>query len=315
MTLFRSLLLVSPIACLLAQTAPPPPKPAPPAQPTVTMSAENPNTKPMPVVPPDRVVITVGDTTLTAGQLDQIIESLPEQYRASARGAGRRQFADNVVRILVLTQEGKRRKISETPSYQTQSAFQNANLLAGLTYAQITKDVPLDEAAVRKYYEDHKTEFEQMRARHILVRMQGSSLPVKPGQKELTEAEALAKATELRKKIEGGADFVALATAESDDTNSAVKGGDLGSFKRGQMVPSFDQAAFAMKPGELSEPVKSQFGYHVIKVESHDIKSFEEVRPDLERRMRPDMAQKALEDLQKKTNVVLDPEFFGLAKQ
>lgn len=305
------------MACLLAQTPPPPspPKPAPATQPTVTMSVDNPNSKPMPVVPPDRVVITVGETTLTAAQLDQIIDSLPENYRATARGAGRKQFADNIVHILVLSQEGKRRKIDETPSYEAQRAFQNANLLAGLTFTQIGKEVSLDEATVRKYYEDHKQEFEQVRARHILVRMQGSPTPVKPGQKELTEAEALAKATELRKKIEGGADFAALATAESDDANSAAKGGDLGYFKHGQMVPSFDQAAFAMKPGDLSEPVKSQFGYHVIKVEAHDFKSFEEVRPDLERRLRPDLAQKALADLQKKANVVLDPEFFGLAKQ
>ena len=279
------------------------------------MSVENPGSKPMPVVPPDRVVITVGETTLTAAQLDQIIDSLPEQYRATARGAGRKQFADNIVRILVLSQEGKRRKIDDTPSYRTQSAFQNANLLAGLTYAQIGKDIPLDEATVRKYYEDHKQEFEQVQARHILIRMQGSSLPVKPGQKDLTEADALAKATELRKKIEGGADFAALATAESDDSKSAVKGGDLGYFRHGQMVPAFDQAAFAMKPGDLSEPVKTQLGYHIIKVEAHNFKSFEEVRPDLERRMRPELAQKALEDLQKKSNVVLDPEFFGTAKQ
>src|ERR1051326_3921901 len=279
MTLSRSLLFFSPLACLLAQTPlpPSPPKPAQAPQPTVTMSAENPNAKPMPTVPPDRVVITVGDTSLTAGQVDQIIDSLPEQYRASARGAGRKQFADNVVRILVLQQEGKRRKLSETPAYQVQSAFQNANLLAGITYTQMTKDLPVDEAALHKYYDDHKQEFEQVRARHILVRMKGSPMPLKPGQKELTEDEALAKANDLRKKIEAGGDFAALATAESDDTASATKGGDLGFFKHGQMVPSFDQAAFAMKVGELSQPVKSQFGYHVIKVEAHEFKTFDEV--------------------------------------
>jgi len=217
MKLYRSLSFFFPIVCLVAQVPPPAPKPAPATQPTVTMSVDNANTKAMPVVPPDSVVITVGDTTLTAAQLDQIIDSLPEQYRATARGAGRRQFADNVVRILVLNQEGKRRKINETPSYQTQSAFQNANLLAGLTFTQITKDVPLDDAAVRQFYEEHKQEFEQAHAIHILVRMQGSGIPVKPGQKDLTEAEALAKATELRKKLQDGADFAALATAESDD--------------------------------------------------------------------------------------------------
>jgi parvulin-like peptidyl-prolyl isomerase len=81
------------------------------------------------------------------------------------------------------------------------------------------------------------------------------------------------------------------------------------------MVPSFEEAAFALKPGELSEPVKSPFGYHVIEVQAKESKSFEEVRPDLEKRMRPEQAQKAVEDLQKKNPAVLDPDFFGIAKQ
>jgi peptidyl-prolyl cis-trans isomerase C len=235
--------------------------------------------------------------------------------RPAARGAGRKQFADNIVKILVLSQEGKRRKLNENPAFQTQSMFLLANTLAGLTYQQISKDVPVDEAAVRKIYEDRKAEYEQVHARHILIRMQGSPTPVRPGQKDFTEEEALAKANELRKKILGGADFAALATAESDDSVSAVKGGDLGTFTRGQMVPSFDEAAFTLKPGELSEPVKSQRGYHLIRVESHNFKSFEEMRPELERGMRPALAQKALEDLQKKAATVFDPEFFNMAKQ
>ena len=279
------------------------------------MSTENPNTKPMPTVPPDRVVITVGDIKITAAQLDQLIESLPQQMRAAAHGAGRKQFADNLVKILVLSDEGKRLKLDQSPTYQLQKTFQEANLLAGITYTQMGKDLTPDEAALRKYYDDHKQEFEQVKARHILVRMQGSPIPVKPGQKELSEADALTKATELRKKIEGGADFAALATAESDDSGSAAKGGDLGYFKHGQMVPTFDQAAFAMKVGDLSEPVKSQFGFHIIKVEAHDFKSFDEVRPDLERRLKPELAQKALDELQKKATVVFDPEFFNIAKQ
>jgi parvulin-like peptidyl-prolyl isomerase len=279
------------------------------------MSVENPASKAMPVVPPDRVVVTVGDLTITAAQFDQIIEALPEQYRSVARGSGRKQFADNVVRIAVLAQEGKRRKLDESSAYRTQSMFEDANILANMTYEEISKNAKLDEADVRKYYEAHKAEFEQVRARHILIRVQGSPSPVRPGQKDLTDAEALAKAQDLRKKILAGADFAQLAREESDDSGSGANGGDLGSFRHGQMVPTFEQAAFAMQPGDLSEPVKSPFGYHLIKVEATESKSFEEVRPELERRMRPEQAQKALEELQKKTPAVLDPEFFGIAKK
>jgi peptidyl-prolyl cis-trans isomerase C len=313
MTLLRTLLLFSSAAWLRAQA--PPPQPAPAAKPTVTLSVENPTAKTMPVVPADRVVVAVGDMTITAAQFDQIIDALPEQYRAVARGSGRKQLADNIVRIAVLAQEGKRRKLDESSLYRTQSMFEDANILANMTYEEIGKSAKLDEADVRKYYEVHKAEFEQVRARHILIRMQGSAAAVRPGQKDLTDAEALAKAQDLRKRIQAGEDFAQLARQESDDTGSGANGGDLGFFRRGQMVPAFEQVAFALQPGELSEPVKSQFGYHVIKVEARESKSFEDVRPELERRMRPEQAQKTAAELQSKTQVVLDPDFFGLAKK
>lgn len=318
MTFFRSMLLVCPAACLLAQTPPPsnatPVKNATPVPvPTVTMSTETP--KALPTVPPDRVVLTVGDVKLTFAQFNQIIDVLPEQARAMYRGAGRKQLADNLVKLIVLSEEGKRRKLDQTEAFRTQTKFEMDNVLAGITYAELNKEVTVDDATLRKYYDDHKTEFVQARARHILIRFQGSPVPLKPGAKDLSDADALAKAQDLEKQIKGGADFAALATKESDDAGSAANGGDLGFFHRGQMVPSFEAAAFAMQPGQVSDPVKSQFGYHIIKLEAIQTKTFDEVKADLEKRLKPEQAQKAMENLQKQSTVVYDPEFFGAAKQ
>jgi peptidyl-prolyl cis-trans isomerase C len=305
----RSLLFVFPAVCLLAQT---PPKTAPAPKPEMSVSVENAGPAPV-AVPPDRVVIAVGDEKITAAQFDQLVDTIGEQYRALARGPQRKQFADNLVKVLVLAQEAHRRKLDENPAYKTQAAFAASNVLAGTLYRELANGSKLDDAAVRKYYEEHKKEFEQVRARHILIRAASSPVPVKPGQKSLTDAEALAKALEIRKKIEGGADFAALAGTESDDTASGKNGGDLGFFRHGQMVPGFEEAAFKLKPGELSEPIKTQFGYHVIKVEA--FKSFDDVRPEVERQMRPDQAQKAIDELQKNAAVTLDPEFFGTPKK
>ena len=309
------MLFLCPAACLLAQTPPPPPANATPVpKPTVTLSTEN-GPKVMPTVPPDKVVLKVGDMTLTSAQFDQIIDVLPEQYKPVARGAGRKQFADNLVKVLVLAQEGKRRKLDETTAFKTQTMFQSANTLAAATYADINKETKISDADLHKYYDDHKAEFEQVRARHILIRTQGSPMPLKPGAKELSDAEGLAKAQDLVKQLKAGGDFAALATKESDDTGSAANGGDLSFFKKGQMVPSFEQAAFSMQPGQISDPVKSQFGYHVIKVEAKETKSFDDVKAELEKRMKPEQSQKALDELQKKSGVVYDPVFFDLAKQ
>lgn len=312
MSFFRSMLFVCPAACLLAQTPPKPAQPAAPPAPTVTLSSDEIKPAQLPAVPPGTVVLTIGDMKITAEQFDQIIASLPAQVQASARN-NRKQFADNLVKIFVLSQEGKRRKLDESATYKVQQQVQSANMLASVTYDQIGKDAKLDDAEVKKYYEDHKGDADRVKARHILIRAQGAPMPVRPGQKELPDAEALAKAQALRAKIEGGAPFEQVAREESDDTTSGMNGGDLGFFGHNQMVPAFEQAAFGMKPGELSQPIKTQFGYHLIKVEAKESKTYEEMRPDIEKRLRPEAAQKALDALQKDAKVEFNPAFFGPA--
>jgi len=139
---------------------------------------------------------------------------------------------------------------------------------------------------------------------------------VRTGAKDLTEEEALAKITEIRGKIVAGGNFSDLAKAESDDTGSAKEGGDLGpAFPHGRMVPQFEQAAFAAKVGEVTEPVKSQFGYHIIVVESHETKTMEQARPEIEAKLKPQAAQQqaqaALIELRKKKSIVFDESYFG----
>jgi peptidyl-prolyl cis-trans isomerase D len=116
---------------------------------------------------------------------------------------------------------------------------------------------------VRKAYEDRKAEFdtpEQVRARHILV-----SVP--PGADDAARAAAREKLEAARKRILAGEDFATVAGEISDDPGSKAQGGDLGFFRRGQMVRAFEDAAFALAPGQLSEIVQTDFGLHLIRVE------------------------------------------------
>lgn len=303
----RFIVIFAGAACLSAQTPPPSPTPAlPPARLGV------PAPKPA-AVPPDKVVLTVGDEKLTAGEFDQLVDALPEQVRASARGPNRRQFADQLVRIKIMSQEAHKRKLDESPTVQRQIELQKENLLANVLFQEMSANVKVDEATAQQYFEQHKSEYESVHARHILVRFKGSQLPLAAGKKELTDEEALAKAQEIRKKLLAGEDFVTVAKTDSDDVQTGVKGGDLGTFKHGQMVPEFEQAAFGLPVGQVSEPVKSKFGYHLIKVEQHETKTFQEVKPELEKKMGPELARNAVENLQKQVPVTLDDSFFGPA--
>jgi parvulin-like peptidyl-prolyl isomerase len=262
------------------------------------------------IIPPDRVVIQVGDVKLTSAQVGQILDAYPENQRVFANGPGRAQFIDQVVRILLLSEEGRRRKLTETEAYKNQMVYSAAGILASNTDQDIKRKISGDEALLKAYYEAHKSEYEQIHARHILIRMQGSLVNLAPGQKELTDAEALAKALEIRQKILQGADFADLARTDSDDMGSSSKGGDLGFLKRGQTVPSFEDAAFALPTGQLSQPVKTPYGYHLIKVEERKpTRTFEELRPEIERTLGNEASRKFVEDLKAKTKVAIDPDF------
>jgi parvulin-like peptidyl-prolyl isomerase len=163
---------------------------------------------------------------------------------------------------------------------------------------------------VKAYYDAHKSEYEEIHAHHILIRMQGSPLSLAPGQKDLTEAEALAKALEIRQKILQGTAFANLARTDSDDMGSSARGGDLGFVKRGQTMPSFEEAAFALPVGELSQPVKTTYGYHIIKVEEkRPTRTFEDLRPDMEKNVANEASRKFVEELKAKSKVVIDPDF------
>ena len=158
----------------------------------------------------------------------------------------------------------------------------------GLAYqklmeAQWAGKIDIKEEDAKKYYSENKSKFEtpeQVRASHILIKPHTNDPNADPNQ---TKATARAKAQDLLKQIKGGADFAELARANSD-CPSSKQGGDLNFFGRGQMVPAFEKAAFALKAGEVSDIVETQFGYHIIKLTDHkdaNVTTFEQAKDDI----------------------------------
>ena len=126
----------------------------------------------------------------------------------------------------------------------------------------ITVDL-LREKLLKQIGDQMPTSGERVRARHILITVPQDATPE-------VEQLALAKTISITQRLNSGEDFATLAQQFSDDTGSGAQGGDLGFFGRGQMVKEFEDAAFSLPIGQISEPVKSQFGYHIIRVEEKD---------------------------------------------
>ncbi len=151
-----------------------------------------------------------------------------------------------------------------------------------LVFKISTKDITVGDDALMAFFEENKSDYDQpemVKASHILV-------------------ESEEKAKEIQTKLAEGADFAELARDESSDPMSAAEGGDLGFFARGRMVPEFEKAAFAMSAGQTSGIVKSEYGYHIIRVtdrkDAHEA-TFEEVRGDIERTIKGRQAKSAQE--------------------
>lgn len=120
---------------------------------------------------PNKVVLTVGDLKITAAQYDDIINSLPAAAQAQIRGMGKRAFGERIAELMFLSQEAEKRKLDEAPKVREQIRFQRENLLAQAMFEDLQKNLKIDDAAIEKYYNEHKSEFEVLKARHILIRV------------------------------------------------------------------------------------------------------------------------------------------------
>lgn len=308
-------------AAALAQQPAPKPSSTPssqttgetPGTPAPTLQAVT-ATPPEGNVAPDAVVITVGSQNITRAQFELLLSALAENGRPAKTAAQKRQVAEQYADLQTMVQEAKKRKLDEDAEVKQMMAIQSDSFLANALTKRISDGTHFTDLDLRSYYDTHKGEFEEAKGSHILIRFKGAQgAPPKGSEKELTEAEALAKAQDLRKQILAGADFATLAKANSEDPGSAVKGGELGTFRHGQMVAPFDQAAFSIPVGEVSEPVRTQFGYHLIKITSRETKTFDEVKPQIEKELKPKLTRDAVDQIKAHTAITLNDAYFGTA--
>jgi len=284
-------------------STPTPPTPPTPPSPAAVLKSD---------IAPDTVILTVGDVKMTREQFERFVASVAPN---AATPAAKRQIAEKYAELEAMAQEARKRMLDQNADVKqliaVQISLQTDNVLASTLAKKINEDLHFTDLDLRAYYDAHKDEFEEAKGSHILIRFKGSRVPLKPNQKDLTDAEALAKAQDIRAKIVAGGDFAALAKAESDDSGSGAKGGDLGTFKHGQMVPAFDKAAFSAPIGEVTEPVKTDFGYHIIKITSRTAKSFDDAKPEIEKELKPKMMKEAVEKVKAQTPTTINEEYFG----
>lgn len=247
-----------------------------------------------PVWAEDKVVATINgkpvteaDLAVAEGEIGQDMGSMPDDQK-------RMSLLEFLIDNQLFAEAAENNKLGEGPAFESRLAYLKRRALREIYFEKIIKGA-VSDADARKLYDDQvkllKPE-EEAQARHILV-----------------EDENLAK--EIKEKLKAGGDFAALAKEHSKDPGSKDNGGDLGYFTRGQMVPQFEDAVFALNKGDVSEPIKTQFGWHIIKLEDKRAKAppaFEVVKDRILQSMLLQKASQTAVDLRTKAKIeYVDP--------
>lgn len=226
----------------------------------------------------DPVVAKVNGTEIHQSDL-AVAEEEAGQLPPMSADAKQDYLVQFMADMVLVSKAAEAKKLGETPDFKRKLAFTRNKLLMEGLLLSVGKEALTDEA-MHKVYDDavkQMSDEKEVHARHILFR-------AAPGDdKAGKEAEDKAKAVIAR--LKKGEDFAKVANELTEDPSGKANGGDLGYFSKEQMVPEFSDVAFGLENGQISGPVKTQFGWHVIKVEDKRNKpmpKFEEVKPQIE---------------------------------
>ncbi len=256
----------------------------------------------------DEILAVVNGEIITINNYNKKLKRLSNYERARYRGAeGHQDFLKTIILQRIMVQKAKEMGLDKDKEAQKKikelvQEVKERVLIESLIKAEILDKVEVTDEEAKKYYDENKTEFEEKekaQARHILV---------------ATEEEAL----EIRKQLDEGTDFAELATEKSTDKHTGQKGGDLGYFERGRMIAEFEEVCFNLEIGEISDPVKTQFGYHIIKLEDKKeatMKELYEVSEEIKTKLlsgkQREEHQKWLERLEKEAKIKIETAFGG----
>lgn len=256
----------------------------------------------------DTVVMRVNGEPVTQREFAYFVSSLPEQMQGFFNNpAGRRQMAEQYVRMKVLEQEASRMGADKDPDVSARMKFGHTNLAVEYALQKIAGNA--SEAQLRAEYDKNRGKHTATDLRHVLIAYQGGRIPSTHGA-ALPPDQVMERAKKIAAQLRAGADFADVARKESDDTGSARQGGLIGPVPRGSLPPEMERVVETLQPGQVSDPVRSEFGIHIFRVDGRHPQSFEEVKASLKQEVQQSVVNETVVRLQKSARVDLDPKYF-----
>ncbi|MBV8817181.1 MAG: peptidylprolyl isomerase, partial [Acidobacteriaceae bacterium] len=246
----------------------------------------------------------------TAAQADEMIGALPPQVQVLFK-RDPKQGLGFILLMRHLAAEAEKNKLDQQSPLKETLEYTRLQLLQQAEVNQVRNiELNVQPDDEMKYYKAHPDQFQEARVKVIYIAYSNAK-PADGAKKSLTESEAKEKIEDLRKQIAGGADFAELARTNSDDKESASKGGDFGVIKRGSSYPdAIKNAVFALKPGQVSEPIKQPNGYYLLRTESVSNQPYEQIRTQIYDLLKQQGFDVWMKDLQKRYEVKVENQAY-----
>lgn len=292
---------------------------------TVCAYAQTPAAKPA-AIAPETVVFKVGDRPVTRAEFERLIATFPPEIQKTAK-TNPRQVMQSFFLMQSLSKQAESEKLDQMSPFKEQLELQRMQFLATTVLNRESSRIQVSGDDLKARYEADKTEkYEQAKISAIVVmftdpkaitaQVDMSNGGKKPEVKDVVgvrlEPDAKNIADAIVADLRGGADFAAVARQKSDDKSSAAKGGDFGVIRRVDRVPEdIKKAVFALKPGEISEPVRQPLGFYIVKVESRTVQPFDEVKQLVTDDLKQERFQKWMSGMQSKFEIDVEaPSYF-----
>ena len=263
------------------------------------------------------ILARVGNKNITKADIEALISFYPANQQAIIRMDPKNEEAllNNYVTILAVAETARRQGFDKEKNMRKQiQILSDEHLAKGYVQKNVLSKVKVTDKDVEEYYKNHPKEFEKpetVKARHILIGFKGDM--TEDQKKELRK-----KADDVLKKAKGGDDFAQLASEYSDDPGSKTKGGELGYFPKGNMVPEFENAAFNLKPGVISDVIETPYGYHIIKVEDKkaaEMPAFDSIKEQVRVKATQDAEQKKINEFIEKAKKDTKATIYSQSKE
>ncbi len=228
----------------------------------------------------NKIVANVAGNPIYAAEVDEMVAAYAQRGQNYDNPQGREAILEQLISKKLLLLDAQKNLLEHNAEFKAEFAKVKEEMLANFNLQKAIESVTVTDDEAQKYYDENKAQFkkgESVSASHILV-------------------DSEEKAKEILEKINGGEISFEDAARENSSCPSSQNGGALGEFTRGQMVPEFDKAVFSMEVGELSGPVKTQFGFHLIKLtgkKPEEEMAFAEIKEQVKGMLLNDKRQKA----------------------